>query len=54
MPTYVFFCKDCKRQYEQVLSVAKRSKAKLECPHCGGTNVHQLITGFYARTSRKS
>ncbi len=54
MPTYVFQCMDCKRQFEIVMSVSKRGKAKLECPHCGGTRIHQLMTSFYAQTSRKS
>jgi putative FmdB family regulatory protein len=54
MPTYVFHCKDCKRQFEKVMSVSARSKLKLECPHCGGKRVHQLMTSFYAKTTRKA
>ena len=54
MPTYVFFCTACKKQFEKAMSVAQRSKTKLSCPHCKSDKVQQLITSFYARTSRKA
>ncbi|MCP4896547.1 MAG: zinc ribbon domain-containing protein [bacterium] len=54
MPTYVFQCMNCKRQFEKVLSVSKRNKAKLECPHCASARIYQLMTSFYGRPARDS
>jgi len=54
MPTYDFACKSCGKEFSQVMSISERDKKKISCPHCKGRKVTQLMTGFMAKTSRKS
>jgi len=54
MPCYEFFCEDCNKSFEVILTLAEYEKGKIACPKCGGTNVHQEAAGFFAVTSKKS
>jgi putative FmdB family regulatory protein len=54
MPQYEFFCKDCKKPFSKSLSIAEYEKGKIVCPKCGGKNVEQRLSTFYAVTSKKS
>ena len=54
MPHYVFFCQDCKKEFDQALHVADLEKGGIVCPHCGSKGVTQMAAAFSAVTSRKS
>jgi len=54
MPTYVFQCVKCKRRFEKVMTVAQRERARPTCPKCKGKKVKPVLSGFFAKTSRKS
>lgn len=55
MPAYDYFCNDCKHEFVVFLSLKEyEEKPKIKCPHCGSDNVAKKITGFYAKTSKKS
>jgi len=54
MPTYVFMCAACGERFERTMSVAERSQASPRCPKCGEDKVKPVLTGFFAKTSRKS
>jgi putative FmdB family regulatory protein len=54
MPVYEFFCRDCKKPFEVVLSVAEYDPHKVECPGCGGKKVERRWSSVTAITSRKS
>jgi putative FmdB family regulatory protein len=54
MSQYVFHCRDCKKEFTQVLHMADRESSKVVCPHCGGKRVDQVVTAFSAVTSKKS
>ena len=54
MPIYVFRCSKCKNQFEKSMTVAEREKARPVCPKCKGRKVEPVLTGFSAKTSRKS
>ncbi len=54
MPIYVFRCAKCKNQFEKSMTVAEREKARPVCPKCKGRKVEPVLTGFSAKTSRKS
>jgi putative FmdB family regulatory protein len=54
MPTYVFRCAACNHKFEKVMTVAQREKAKPVCPKCKGRKTVPVLTGFSAKTSRKS
>ena len=54
MPTYVFRCTTCRRQFEKIMTVAQREKARPVCPKCKGRKTVPVLTAFSAKTSRKS
>jgi len=54
MPTYVFRCKKCGAQFEKIMTVARRDTARPVCPECKGRKIEPVLTGFMAKTSRKS
>ncbi len=54
MPRYEFFCEDCKKEFEVILTLAEYEKGELKCPTCGGKKVHQEAAAFFAVTSKKS
>ena len=54
MPHYEFFCDACKKLFPKILTLAEYEKGPIVCPHCGGDNVEQSWSAFYAITSRKS
>jgi putative FmdB family regulatory protein len=54
MPRYEFYCENCKRPFEIILSLAEYEKGKIKCPKCGGQQVHQEVAAFFAVTSKKS
>ena len=40
MPRYEFFCDDCQKPFEIILTLAEYEKGKIKCPKCGGKHVH--------------
>jgi putative FmdB family regulatory protein len=54
MPTYVFRCAECGKEFEKIMSVDQRGKARPACPECKGKKVEPVFSGFFAKTSRKS
>ena len=54
MPTYEYACTQCRKKFEIVLSVREREESHVRCPKCRSLKVTPRITGFYAKTSKKS
>lgn len=54
MPVYEYSCKDCHSSFDKTLTLAAHDREPVTCPKCGGKNVAQEVTRFYAVTSRKS
>ncbi len=55
MPAYEYECKDCKKEFTVFLSLKEYEEhPKIKCPECESDNVDKLITGFFAKTSKKS
>ncbi len=54
MPTYEYMCKDCREEFAKILTLAAHDRDPITCPKCGGKNVVQEFTTFYAVTSKKS
>jgi putative FmdB family regulatory protein len=44
----------CNAQFEKTMTVAQREKARPTCPECKGRKVEPVLSGFFAKTSRKS
>ena len=54
MPRYEFFCEQCKKPFERIMTISERGKTTPACPKCKGTNVVPQLGGFMAQTSKKS
>ncbi|MEK6813312.1 MAG: zinc ribbon domain-containing protein [Nitrospirota bacterium] len=54
MPNYEYECGKCKKTFAVILSLKEHETAKVACPHCGGKDVKQLFSAFFAKTDRKS
>lgn len=55
MPSYEYTCRDCGTGFTVYLTFKEYDeKPKINCPHCGSDNVHKNISGFFAKTSKKS
>ena len=54
MPQYEYTCRDCKKTFSIVLTLAEYEKGKAKCPKCGSKKVEQEWAAFYAVTSKKS
>jgi putative FmdB family regulatory protein len=54
MPVYVFRCVKCNAEFEKTMTVAQRERARPTCPKCKGRKVVPVLSGFFAKTKRKS
>ena len=54
MPRYEYYCEDCKKPFELILTLEEHERTKITCPKCKGTHVHQEVAAFFAVTSKKS
>jgi putative FmdB family regulatory protein len=54
MPTYEYFCKECKKTFTTIMTLAEYDKAQVACPKCKSKKVEQKAATFYAVTSKKS
>jgi len=53
MPRYEYYCEDCKKPFELILTLQEHEKGRITCPKCKGKNVHQEVAAFSVITSRK-
>jgi len=55
MPSYDFFCKDCKKEFTVFLTMTEHEKSPPPaCTHCGSKNVRAEISAAAVITSKKS
>ncbi len=55
MPAYEYVCKDCGKEFTVFLSIKEYEEhPKIKCPHCNSDHVERAISGFFAKTSKKS
>jgi putative FmdB family regulatory protein len=54
MAQYVFLCQDCNKEFTLSRHIADIEKSSVECPHCGGKRVTQVVEPFSALTGRKT
>ena len=55
MPLYEFFCKRCKKQFQEVMHVEEHDKGVAVCPSCRKKDeVERRMSVFHAVTPRKS
>ena len=54
MPTYEIRCNTCDASFTIKEHIADFGRSTVVCPKCKGTDVERVLSGFYARTPRKS
>lgn len=55
MPRYEYRCADCGEEFERPEHIDEHEQAPPPaCPQCGGKDVRQVFSPFFAKTSRKS
>ena len=54
MPIYSFKCNACQHTFDLSMSLTERESTVITCPSCGSDRVERVLTGFFAKTSRKS
>ncbi len=54
MPIYEFQCQDRGKELSLTLSLKEREVGGMQCPGCKSKRLESLLTGFFAKTSRKS
>ena len=52
MPHYEFFCQECKKLFDKILSLVDYEEGEVLCPHCGSKKVEQW-SAFSASTAKK-
>ena len=53
-PHCEFFCPDCNKFFDKILSLVDYEEGEVQCPHCGSKNIEQRWSAFSAITSKKS
>jgi putative FmdB family regulatory protein len=55
MPEYEYICSKCGRAFSAFFSFKEfEAKLAVRCPQCQSDQVTKQITGFFAKTSKKS
>ncbi len=54
MPNYEYVCKECKKSFSIILTLAEYSKGNVVCPKCKSKKVEQKPVAFFAVTAKKS
>jgi putative FmdB family regulatory protein len=54
MPSYDYYCKECKKTFNVIMTLAEWEKARPACPKCRSKKVEQKPAAFFAVTSKKS
>ena len=54
MPEYEYICKECHREFSEVLTFKEHDKKKIRCPKCQSENVEKVIEPVTVLTSKKS
>ncbi len=54
MPVYDYQCGKCGRRFNVTMRISEHDRKKTRCPKCGSGKVVQQISGFFAKTSKKS
>ncbi len=54
MPTYEFQCRKCGEHFTRARAHLRSRQVETACPKCKSSDVERVLSGFYARTPRKS
>ena len=54
MPTYEFYCENCRETVTLYLRLSEFEKGDYTCPKCKGSALKRQISSFQTKTSKKS
>ncbi len=54
MPSYEFYCAQCKKEVTMTLTMGERERGEYKCPSCAGKKLQPLMGTFFSKTSRKA
>jgi putative FmdB family regulatory protein len=54
MATYEYHCRVCQQDFTVREKISEYSASQATCPKCGSRDVERRLSGFYAKTARKS
>jgi putative FmdB family regulatory protein len=54
MPHYEYACKECKKTFSLILTLAEYDKGNVACPKCKSKKVEQKLSTVFTVTSKKS
>jgi putative FmdB family regulatory protein len=54
MPTYEFYCRNCKKSVALTMTVGQYEAKDYRCPECGEKKLKQQVSHFQTKTSKKS
>ncbi len=55
MPAYEYECKECGKEFIIYMTLKElEERPKIKCPGCESDHVEKKMTGFFAKTSKKS
>ena len=54
MPTYEYVCKECKKTFSFIMTMAEHDRKRVACPKCKSKKTQQQFGAFFAVTSKKS
>ena len=54
MPTYEYHCRACGESFSLRERITEYDPGHASCPKCNSKDVERVMSGFYARTARKS
>ena len=54
MPTYEYRCRSCNESFSTQERISEYDTARAICPRCKSADVQRVMSGFYAKTARKS
>jgi putative FmdB family regulatory protein len=54
MPTYEYRCLDCHEVFTRVEHITEHTAERPRCPRCSSEHVEQVLTDFFAKTTKKS
>jgi len=54
VPQYEYFCHSCRKAFSKILTLEEYEEGEVTCPDCGGKEVEQTLTAFFAVGSKKS
>lgn len=54
MPLYEYQCRECGHTFSLRFHIVEHEKKRPKCPKCGSRKLEHKLSGFFAKTTKKS